>query len=528
MIPSPVRLSGLFQKLAGSSRRAWLWSSAGLLAAGGLSLSTLAQIPEPAPAAAPVTAPSTDPAGLTALRQRYQNLLAAAAKPSLARWLSALENLEKQRIAAGDFDGASRVREKILSLRGSQAAGSASTPTGASRGSIVLRPAQARLSPGVEFMDASRETLRFKKTGGNLEWELTNAPAGNYEVRLTFGVAGPSDENDQPDPLLNPPAAPAPGPPDAVPPSPPLVPRTDAGGGVVEFRRLTNLAAGPTLLRRSLRSTGGWATFRTLSLGTIELDSRLARLSLRAGDCQALGLMDFRSVELAPVTRATTPGSSAYPKELARLKEVYQKQFTDLTKPVNAKYLKALADFEAQIARTRDTDTLALVRQEKKRLERGGDDTVQPPMTFDLPVNDSLTATIRGEARLTSQKDYLIRLRPAGGCEIIWKLTRLGIPPGTYKVQLDCRLTPETGGSALLFSMASGSSEPNTGLNISIPGTPVPVPQTSINPGNITIAKGSDHLFLRVTALEKNEGSLCDLKALHLTPVTPPAPAPAP
>ena len=61
------------------------------------------------------------------------------------------------------------------------------------------------------------------------------------------------------------------------------------------------------------------------------------------------------------------PGSL---KELERLKEVYQKQFTELTRGVTAKYAKALGDLEITAARTRDTETLALVRQEKQRMSQ--------------------------------------------------------------------------------------------------------------------------------------------------------------
>ncbi|MES2709514.1 MAG: hypothetical protein V4726_23155 [Verrucomicrobiota bacterium] len=507
-LPDPT-IPDAVRRQAGNRRPALSCLTAGLLA-GGISLFAWAQSPPPAS--------SVDPAALTALRQRYQTLLSEAGKPSLSRWLTALGSLEKQRVATGDFDGAARVRGKISALRGSTPAGSGQSAAAAGRPSIFLRPGQARTTPGVEFTDAAKETLRFKKTGGSLEWELSSVIPGIYDVRLTFGVFGPGDQNDLPDPMVTPPAgSPDPVPGNGAPPLPvPL--RSDAGGGALEFRRISNFGAGASVLRRTIRPTGGWATYRTLSLGTMDFDSRLAKLSLRAVDCLPMGLMDFRSIELVP---AAAPGSAGYPKDLARLKEVYQKQFTEYTRPVNAKYLKSLTDLEAQMALTKDTDTLALIRQEKKRLDRGGDDTQQAPMTFQLPVNDSLVATIRGEARLTSQKDFLIRLRPAGGCEIIWKLTRLGIPPGQYKVQIDCRLTAETGGTASLFSMAGGGT-PDPALTITIPPAGEPVPLTSFNPGTVTIGKGSDHLFLRVTSLEKSDGSLCDLKSLRLTPVTAP------
>lgn len=515
----------------------------------GLLVLTASQAQNPAPST-PVTpssgAADTDPAALAALRKRYQLFLANAGKPAMDRWVAALEALEKQRIASGDFDGAARVRSKIASLQGGTAAsaGTSATVAASARIPTVLRPAQARNSSGVEFTGAGKLTPRFKKNGSSMEWELTNVQPGYYEVRLTFGTFGPADETGVPDPRWTPEAVPAPASGAASGQNLPVFqPSADRGGGVIEFRRVSSLGAGPLMLRRTIRPTGGWSEFRTISLGKMNLDSRIAKFSLRATECQAMGLMDFRSIEFVPSDASTgsagnagtdtvppltagfipEPGSPAYPRELTRLKEVYQKNFIEQTKPANIKYLKNLTDLEAQISLTKDTDTLALLRQEKKLLERGGDSTVQPAITFDLPVNDSLVATIRGEARLTSQKDYLIRLRPAGGCEIIWKLTKLGIPPGTYNVQVECRMSAGGGGTASLFAQSGGKNDPPAGaLDILIPNFVTAGDAQTLTPGKVTIAKGADHLFLRVTALTNSDGSLCDLKRLRLTPVSAP------
>lgn len=491
--------------------------------------------------AASIEAPA-DPAGLAALRKRYQLFLANAGKPAMDRWVAALEALEKQRIAGGDFDGAARVRSKIASLQGGGAA--SATVAVSERVPVILRAAQARNSSGVEFTGAGKMTPRFKKNGSSLEWELTNIQPGRYEVRLTFGAYGPADESGATDPRWTPEAVPVSVPGTAPGQNQPVFPPSpDRGGGVIEFRRVSSLGAGSLMLRRTIRPTGGWADFRTISLGKMPLDSRIVKFTLRAVECQALGLMDFGTIELVPAEAGAgaadgggkdavppltagfipEPGSSAYPRELARLKEVYQKNFIEQTRAANTKFLKNLTDLEAQIALTKDTDTLALLRQEKKLLERGGDSTVQPAITFDLPVNDSLVATIRGEARLTSQKDYLIRLRPAGGCEIIWKLTRLGIPPGSYEVQMEYRISADGGGRASLFAQASGKNDPPSGaLDIVIPNFGNTGSLETLRPGKVTIAKGADHLFLRVTALANSDGSLCDLRRLRLTPVSTP------
>lgn len=557
--PTGWRPAGESRRAAASGLRRMIFpvtsTISGLLV---LSVSLAQQTPAgPSPAAGPA-APSPTPAGsktsdpmaLASLRKRYQLLLASAGKPSMDRWVAALEALEKQRIASGDFDGAARARGKISALQGKGGAGSGgraapattASLTASARIPILLRPGAARTSPGVEFTGTGRQTLRFKKTGASLEWDLTNAQPGAYEVRLTYGSFGPADESGAADPRSTPQAVPVPAqgtPPDQSQPA--FQQSGDRAGGAVEFRRISSLGTGSVMLRRTIHPTSGWAAYRTISLGTMALDSRIAKFSLRAVECQSMGLMDFRTLELVPADASAgtgtgadsppavtagpvpEPGSSAYPKELTRLKEVYQKSFIEQTRAANAKYFKNLTDLEAQIALTKDTDTLALLRQEKKLVERGGDRTVQPAITFDLPVNDSLVATIRGEARLTSQKDYLIRLRPAGGCEIIWKLTRLGIPPGDYDVRMDYRTSAEGGGSATLFAQTGGGSGPPSGaLNLLIPNSGNPGDQQTIAPGRVSIAKGADHLFLRVTGLSNSDGSLCDLKRLHLTPVSTP------
>ncbi|RYD32607.1 MAG: hypothetical protein EOP86_15320 [Verrucomicrobiaceae bacterium] len=493
----------------------------GVLASGvtaaGLSLISGAQ--------APATASSVkDPPALTALRQRCQSVLADTGKAAQERWLAVLDALEKRRVAVGDLAGAARVREKMVSLRGGARADGMPDAGGGSgsRPVLRLRPDQARVIGAVEHPEPGKPNLRFKRAGGALEWQLPTAATGFYDVRLTFGTAGPGNENDQPDPLRKPSAGPPllrppGGGPEGVvtPPGPPLPRRNDAGGGIVEFR-MVNPATGSSVLHRTIRPTGGWEIYQTLSLGAVELTGPRVGVSLHALDCQPMGLMDFRGLELLPTTAAPSPGNP----ELTRLKEVYQRQFAEQTRTLNAKYLKSLTDLEARISLTKDTDTLAQLRQEKKRMEQGSGDSLLAPVTFRLPVNDSLVTTIRGEARLTSQKDYLIRLRPAGSCEIIWKLTKLGIPPGTYEVELECRLSPETGGAASLFSTGGGgSATPDAALAISVaPGGGEGV-TTVIRPGKVTIGKGSDHLFLRVNSLAKSDGSLCDLKGLRLTSV---------
>lgn len=464
-------------------------------------------------AQSPVAPATGEPVELTVLRQRYQSLLADAGKPSRENWLAGLESLQSARAAAGDYGGALRVGEKIKALRDVRQTAAADAPY-----TLKLEMNAAKLGPGSEYVDSAKQTVRVKRAGMALEWDVNNAPTGIYEVRLTYGAPGaaPADADRAEE------VRPIPGQP-AANELPRMEPRPDEAGGVVEFLRVTNLNGGGSSFQHLIRPTGGWAAFRTVKIGSISVDSHLARFSMRVLSAQALGVMDLRSVELMRTGESPWTGVNAAEspdrKELTRLREVYQKQFAELTKSLRAKFLKNLTDLEPVLSRNKDTDGLALVRQEKLNLENGAAGVRSDTGEFKLPVNDSLTVTIRGEARLTSQKDYLIRLRPPASCEIIWKLTRLGIPSGTYQVEIACRQTAETGGTASLFSMGAGSS-PDPALSFVVgPGKGA---SAILKPGNITIGKGSDHLSLRVDTLLRNEGSLCDLQYLRLRRVSDP------
>lgn len=474
--------------------------------------------------------PGPDPAALTALRLRYQALLQEAEGPPRSRWLTAMEALERQKVMDGDFDAAAALRERRLALQ--KAPGTA----GAAQTGIILRAATAKSGSGVDFPDAKKEVGRFRRPGAVMEWELPGQTPGTYQVNLVCGVMGAEDRNALPDPLSD--------------PRVPLPPRTDdngseaTAGGVVEFRKLTNLKEGGALLRRTVRSTGGWTMMRTLPLGIVELDSKIVKFSLRAADAHSDGLMDFQSLELIPLGRASAgpgPPDPAGLKTLARLKEVYQKQFADQTKTITAKYLKSLGDLEVVASRSRDNESLALVRQEKKRFERGSaaSSAEGPGKAHVLPVTEKLYMLIRGEAKLTNQGDYLTRMRPANACEVTWKLAGLGVASGTYTVEVDCRLTPEHGGTAVLAtSTPGGAAGPPLDMLVAAPkfstdqivtkrkpdGSPGTSTTSTFTVGKLTIPKGAEYLVLRVTSLLVPDGALLDLKSLRLTPVAPDSP----
>lgn len=473
--------------------------------------------------------PGTDPPALTALRLRYQTLLLEADAPARARWLAALEAQEKRRAAAGDFEGAALLREKRMNLM-------SGTPAVAMvRPPLILSAETARTTTALDFLDAKKEVARFRRTGAMMEWELPGQTPGLYQVKLVCGVMGPADLNGLPDPYQDPDV-----------PLPPREPGAVAGvvaGGVVEFRKLSGLKEGGVLLRRSVRSTGGWTKELGISLGQMELDSKSVKFSLKAVDASPAGLMDFRRIELVPAPAAPTAAAGAAGlKELARLQEVYQKQFTEQTRGITAKYVKGLAELEMASARSRDNDALALVRQEKQRLELGDGSSGAAPSKGGLrvlPVTEKLYMLVKGEAKLTSQGDYLTRMRPAPGCEVTWKLTGLGVTSGTYGVEVECRLTPEHGGTAVLAATTPGGSPgPALELKVAAPqfdpltmvskrkpdGTPGTSRIHIFQAGNVIIPKGSEYLTLRVSSLTVPDGGLCDLKCLRLTPVkvTPP------
>lgn len=473
------------------------------------------------PGRAQSTGSAADPAALSALRQRFQALLNEAEIAPRTRWLAALEALERQKVAEGDFAGAAEVRGRRLGQASPAANGAPARPP------VVLNAASARTTNAVDFADGKKDVARFRRSGALMEWELPGQIPGSYQVNLVFSVMGSTDQNDQLDPYADPQVS--------LPARNPEELDESAAGGVVEFRKITNLKEGGALLRRSVRSTGGWAKSRMLNLGVVDLDSKIVKFSLRAVEALPAGAMDFHRLELVPVNReaaAATPVETGSPRELARLKEVYQKQFTDQTRSLHVRYLKNLGDLEVAATRSGDTELLAQVRQERKRLEGGN-----PAATTDssagnghvLPVVEKLHMMVRGEAKLTNQGDYLTRLRPAKTGEVIWKLAGLGVPSGTYHVIVDCRMSALNGGTATIQAGSTGAAEPGPPLSFKVSGaeaTSVLEPAKNavvrtVQAGVVTIPKGSQYLTLRVDSLDNPQSWLFDLKSLTLTPVTP-------
>jgi hypothetical protein len=468
-----------------------------------------------------------DPAALAALRSRYQKLLVEAESPARLHWLAALEELERQKAASGDFEGAAAVRAQRLSWLKE---GGMRTATAAAVQPVLLKGADAKTKSGVEAMDQKKESMRFRRNGASLEWELPGQIPGTYQVSLVCGVTGRYDQTNQPDPLRD--------------PREPLPVRAAnqyvdpaSAGGVVEFRKAGGLNEGVRVLRCSVRSTGGWTVTRSLPMGAVTLDNKSVKFSLKAVDALPAGVMDFYRLELVPDGNAAEADVQGA-KELARLKEVYQKQSTDLSKAVNARYLKGLADLEISASRSGDNETLALVRQERKRLEGAGAAAGSQPETPSgagkhvLPVTEKLYMLLKGEVKLTNQGDYLTRMRPAKSCEVLWKLAGLGVPSGTYAVALDYRVTAGNGGSATLFASSTGTG-PSPGLSFEVAGLKGrqgsfpksgAASKTSQGEvvGRVVIPKGSQYLTLRVDSLTDPGGSLFDLKAIGLMPLTTP------
>ncbi len=475
--------------------------------------------------------PAGDPAGLGLLRQRYEVLLQEAEAAARGRWLAALEQAERQKVAERDYAGAMVLRERRVG-----AAGAVAEVAGGRR-PIVMRGAGAKQVSGVEFLDVKKEVARFRRQGALMEWELPGQVPGLYEVCVVCGVLGAADENGPAEGAEAAAGAPSAAAPSAAPSAgkPPAAGSADIrAGGVVEFREITNLNEGGTVLRRAVRSTGGWTKTRALSLGRVELDSKFVKFSLRGVEVLPAGLMDFLRLELVPVAAAVDSAEGGGAKGLERLKEVYQKEFVELGKGMSAKYLKELVDLEMAAGRAQDVETLALVRQEKKRLEGSG--SVEEGGSHVLPVAEKLYLLMSGEARLNNQGDYLTHLRPAGSCAITWKLAGLGIASGTYAVEIVGRLGPGQGGTALLY--ASGAAvEAGPPLAVEVeagkfPEVPVGVkrkPEAApvgsvpcqIRPGKVMIPKGAQYLSLKVDTLQVADGSLFDLKSIRLTPVAP-------
>jgi len=471
-------------------------------------------------------APAADAAEeLPALRARMAESLTVADRAVTARWIAALGELEKSRAAAGDYEGAVRAR-----LRREQAQAAASSEDGRA---AVLLPVKTAIGkgPGVHISD-DQSAAMIKTSGAFVEWDLPGECNGWYEVRLTHAVNGRHDRSGEISPVAGPIPASFRGRRNDPDYSPPRV------GGWVAFQNVNTHNRSDSVLRRELVSTGGWNEWRTVALGHIQLPpARIARLKLTGEEVAPEGLMNFRQLELVPISAPAPAGGEA---RLAALRETFKKTFRTQSTGSIATYRTALTALEQQAVRSRDNDLLFRVREELKRLALepeqialSSDEELEAAVApIELTVGNSFGTSSRGDIVLDPSKAFLTKLRPPGTASITWRLPAFSVRSGTYDVAIKGVVPVSGGGRATLAAFGESSAPAGPPLKFEV--KPVVTPEKrstplaegeyaptaerrTEQPGRVVIGKGALTLTVTVTGLTHPDGWLMDLSSLTLT-----------
>ncbi len=204
---------------------------------------------------------------LTALRAKLELNLAKGTLPTLKEYATELGTLEKQAVAARDYDTAAAVKaerqrvtteaaaqEKLALLLESRQTAAESRPAA---GKIALKIAEATLD-GVT-LDAATGTLSgWASPGASASWKLPNLPPGGYEVVLRYS-SGPLE-----------------------------------GGSVIVQEAFYTLSAniGTTL-----------KGFEELNIGTLKIRDGAGPFKIAAKTVLKSNLMQLQGVELLPANR---------------------------------------------------------------------------------------------------------------------------------------------------------------------------------------------------------------------------------
>ena len=475
------------------------------------------------------------PPELAALRARYAVSLSTADRAVTGQWMTTMSALEKARAAAGDYEGAARMRvrrEESLVLMG--------TDDGRMTVRLSIKEVTGKGS-GLTIGETGG-TATLTSNGAFLEWDVSSEFKGWYDIMLTHGVGGRGDHTAEVTPITGPRPPAEKSDSDSSPP---------VAGGWASIQNLSSLNRNETVLRRQIVSTGGWNAWRRVSMGRMELNGRLARLRLTVEDPTREGVMQFRYLELVPST-PPAPGAKGAAEKLKLARDEFVKDFRSLALTANGKYRAGLDALEQQATRSKDTDTLIRVRNEKDALTNspealalsspsGGSSHSGP---IKLEVNNSFNCTVRGDIRPDKDRTALTMLRPAGTATVTWRLLAFNVASGVYQVEIKGRVPVNGGGTGTLAAFGAASAPAGKALGFKI--DPVVKPEArgkklesgesppaaqrlELDAGHVVIGKGAESLTLTVTGLTHSDGSLMDLRYLTLTrtgDVPPAKPAP--
>ncbi|CAN5730833.1 hypothetical protein BH11VER1_BH11VER1_27610 [soil metagenome] len=302
--------------------------------------------------------PGKEPEELAQMRKQYATRALQNATPLAEQFSAALTTVIKETGAAGDYDqalAAQRRRESLIDLYSKALTETKLTNV------IVLKPADARVTGTVNYDRPTGELVNWKSVGSSASWDISRIIPGSYDIVVTYSVADIGDT-----PVRN----------------NPLAGRDTSleTGGEFEFFEDTSLTGSAANHRTAqVTSTGGWATFGTLSLAPIQLNRSSARFALKITRARGEGgIMHLKEIRLVPVKAANsdqaTPATPANGEEplkddFAKLKEAYLTRVKSVVPPVLSAYTSKLKSLGSIASAKNDPELTEIVNSEITRTQ---------------------------------------------------------------------------------------------------------------------------------------------------------------
>jgi hypothetical protein len=293
---------------------------------------------------------------LARLRTDHEKGLASASRVIDDLHRLTLRQLERERVEAGDYEAAGKVKARLDVLE--QAAGAVLLVPPPVTHTLLAARALTRDGANTE---GGREYVDFRKTGGKAIWDVIGLGLENgvYEVFLTYAVGLPRWDAS---PLDAGGAAPR-----------------EAPGGVIAFSEVTALGGGPAApLEKRVTTTGAWENYIRESLGRHEFKNANATVKLEATKASEGGLLRLKQIELVKVVGG--PGGGAVddgaadsepargPQALQTLQARYRRSMQEAASSLRARFRGEYHQLAEELARSGDAAGAAAVGRLRDRL----------------------------------------------------------------------------------------------------------------------------------------------------------------
>ena len=285
----------------------------------------------------PPPPPRGEPTELSELRKQFAVRGLEKAHTLSDQYSNALVNLEHELAATGDYVAAQSARRRRLEIA---AAYKDAFGQNGGANSILLKPADAKVSGSVLYERTADMLSGWRKAGSSATWDVLKIKPGTYQISLTYLANGNSS-------------------------------------GEYDFFEDSTLPGAELNHRTSdVKFTQG--KYETTQLPPITLQYTNARFTLHITKVRGTDmLMSLKEVRLIPVVAATpetsgVPNDAAAPgaDEFTALQLAHAAKITALAQPLSDAYLTKLSSIEASLDKQEDPEMLAAINAERARVQR--------------------------------------------------------------------------------------------------------------------------------------------------------------